>query len=410
MISQRWILLGLLAALTLLGACSADQGEAPKEVATAATPQGHDDANAGGGHDEQKDGEKGHADTPDGGHGEHAEGEEGHEDGEASPLTMSAEQLEAAGVRFETLAPMALGEELRAPGEVLENAYGTTLITPSIPGLVVKRHARLGDEVKAGTLLVTLSSVEVAQAQGELQLAEQEWKRVSALGEQAVSGRRYSEARIAVEQARAKARAYGIGGSGGVGGQFSLSAPHDGRITEDAFTVGERVEPGHTLFRLVDESIVWVDAKLTPENAQRIQVGAEATIVAGDVRLPGKVTLRAHRTAEATRNAIVRIEVANTDDRLHAGDYVDALLKASGTEVQQLAVPTAALVQLEGKTVVFRRTVDGVEPIEVQPGSIVGERTVISAGIVAGDSIAVSGAFTLKSRQLKSQMGEGHAH
>ena len=35
---------------------------------------------------------------------------------------------------------------------------------------------------------------------------------------------------------------------------------------------------------------------------------------------------------------------------------------------------------------------------------------VISAGIVAGDSIAVSGAFTLKSRQLKSQMGEGHAH
>ena len=409
MISQRWILLGLLAALTLLGACSADQGEAQKEVATTAAPQGHEDANAGGGPDEHAKDEKPHGDEPAGGHDEHAEGEEGHEDEEASPLTMSAEQLEAAGVRFETLAPMALGEELRAPGEVLENAYGTTLITPSIPGLVVKRHARLGDEVKAGTLLVTLSSVEVAQAQGELQLAEQEWKRVSALGEEAVSGRRYSEARIAVEQARAKARAYGIGGNGG-GGQFSLSAPHDGRITEDAFTVGERVEPGHTLFRLVDESIVWVDAKLTPENAHRIKVGSDATIVVGDARLPGKVTLRAHRTAEATRNAIVRIEVANTDDRLHAGDYVDALLKASGTEVQQLAAPTAALVQLEGKTVVFRRTHDGVEPVEVQPGSIIGDRTVISAGIVAGDSIAVSGAFTLKSRQLKSQMGECHAH
>jgi cobalt-zinc-cadmium efflux system membrane fusion protein len=401
MISRRWILLGLLAALTLLGACSADQGDAPKEVAAAA--QGH------GEHEDGEKGKEGHADEPDAGHAdEHAEGEGGHQDEEASPLTLSAAQLEAAGVRFETLAPMTLGEELRAPGEVLENAYGTTLITPSIPGLVVKRHARLGDEVKAGTLLVTLSSVEVAQAQGELQLAEQEWKRMSELGEQAVSGRRYSEARVAVEQARAKARAYGVGG--GVGGQFSLSAPHDGRITEDDFTVGERVEPGHTLFRLVDESIIWVDAKLTPENAQRIEVGAEATIVAGDARLPGKVTLRAHRTAEATRNAIVRIEVANTDDRLHAGDYVDALLKASGTDAQQLAAPTAALVQLEGKTVVFRRTADGVEPVEVQPGSIVGDHTVISAGIAVGDSIAVSGAFDLKSRQLKSQMGEGHAH
>jgi cobalt-zinc-cadmium efflux system membrane fusion protein len=390
MIVQRWMVLGLLAALTLLGACSSEQADNPAQAASATAAPEHDEAE-GDGHDE------------------HAEGEEGHEE-EASPLKLSAEQLDAAGIKFETLAPMTLGEELRAPGEVLENAYGTTLITPSIPGLVVKRHARLGDEVKAGTLLVTLSSVEVAQAQGELQLAEQEWKRVSALGEEAVSGRRYSEARIAVEQARAKARAYGIGGSGGAGGQFTLSAPHDGRITEDEFVVGERVEPGHTLFRLVDESIVWVDAKLTPENAHRIEVGSEATVVAGDARLPGKVTLRAHRTAEATRNAIVRIEVANTGDVLHAGDYVDALLKASGTAAERLAVPTAALVQLEGKTVVFQRTADGVEPVEVQVGSIVGERTEITAGLAAGDSIAVTGAFTLKSRQLKSQMGEGHAH
>ena len=74
------------------------------------------------------------------------------------------------------------------------------------------------------------------------------------------------------------------------------------------------------------------------------------------------------------------------------------------------AVPTAALVQLEGKTVVFQRTADGVEPVEVQVGSIVGERTEITAGLAAGDSIAVTGAFTLKSRQLKSQMGEGHGH
>ena len=391
MIVQRWMVLGLLAALTLLGACSSEQADNPAQAASATAAPGHDNAEG----DDDRD--------------EHAEGEEGHEE-EASPLKLSAEQLDAAGIKFETLAPMTLGEELRAPGEVLENAYGTTLITPSIPGLVVKRHARLGDEVKAGTLLVTLSSVEVAQAQGELQLAEQEWKRVSALGEEAVSGRRYSEARIAVEQARAKARAYGIGGSGGAGGQFTLSAPHDGRITEDEFVVGERVEPGHTLFRLVDESIVWVDAKLTPENAHRIEVGSEATVVAGDARLPGKVTLRAHRTAEATRNAIVRIEVANTGDVLHAGDYVDALLKASGTAAERLAVPTAALVQLEGKTVVFQRTADGVEPVEVQVGSIVGERTEITAGLAAGDSIAVTGAFTLKSRQLKSQMGEGHAH
>jgi cobalt-zinc-cadmium efflux system membrane fusion protein len=329
-----------------------------------------------------------------------------HGEDEISPLQMSAEQLDEAGVKFATLAPMVLSEELRAPGEVLDNAYGTTLITPSIPGLVVARHARLGDEVKAGAVLVTLSSVEVAEAQGALQLAEQEWKRVQTLGTEAVSGRRYAEARIAAEQARAKARAYGVGGKGSGGGQFTLSAPHAGRITEDAFTVGERVEPGHALFRLVDESVVWVDAKLTPENAHRIAVGTEATIEVEGARLPGKVTQQSHRTAEATRNSVVRIEVANTGDRLHSGDYVDALLKVSGGSVAQLAVPTGALVQLEGQTVVFRRTAEGVEPVEVQVGSIIGEHTVVTAGLESGDSVAVEGAFTLKSRQLKSQIGE----
>lgn len=404
----RTILLASAATVLLtLGACSDKSSSAAggktDEHAESSKEANHDEGAKGHGEEAGHAEEKGGHDEEEGGHDEH--GEE-----ESAPLNMSAEQLEAAGIKFSALAPMALGEELRAPGEVLDNAYGTTLITPSIPGLVVKRHARLGDEVKAGTVLVTLSSVEVAEAQGDLQLAEQEWKRVQELGSEAVSGRRYAEARIAAEQARAKARAYGVGGKGSGGGQFTLSAPHDGRITEDAFTVGERVEPGHTLFRLVDESIVWVDAKLTPENAHRIAVGTEATIVVEGARLPGKVTQQAHRTAEATRNAIVRIEVVNTGDRLHSGDYVDALLKASGDSSEKLAVRTAALVQLEGKTVVFRRTADGVEPVEVEVGPIVGEHTVITAGLSAGDSIAVEGAFTLKSRQLKSQMGEGHAH
>src|SRR3546814_14610812 len=76
------------------------------------------------------------------------------------------------------LQPSAVSEELRAPGEVLDNAYGTTLITPRVEALIVRRHARLGEEVPDGAPLVTLSSVDVADAQAELRIAEQEWERV----------------------------------------------------------------------------------------------------------------------------------------------------------------------------------------------------------------------------------------
>ena len=341
--------------------------------------------------------------------------EHGEEGGTAGPVKMDDAALKAAGITLQTLHPSSLSEELRAPGEVVDSAYGTTLITPRVAALVVRRHARLGDEVRAGAPLATLASVEVSDAQADLRIAEQEWRRVSALGREAVAGRRINEAKIAVDRARAKAQAYGLPGSssGSVNGQFTLSAPHAGRITEDEFVVGERIEPGKALFRLVDESTVWVDATLPSGTVSRIEAGSPATVVIGGQRIAGKVLRSAHRTSDATRTASVRIEVPNKDDRLHGGDFVEVYFDAGSSasvdngSITELTVPTEALVQLQGETVVFRRNAAGaLEPVPVRIGEAIGDRTMVREGVKAGDVVVASGAFTLKSQMLKSQLGE----
>lgn len=390
--------LAALLALTL-AACGADTTE-PSAIATSSEegsePVHTDDAD----HDEDAEHEE----------GEHADGE--HEEG-AEPIRMDAAALEAAGIRLARLDEAALSEQLQAPGEVVDDAYGTTLITPRVEALVVRRHARLGDDVAAGAPLVTLSSVEVAQAQGALAIAEQDWQRVQSLGREAVSGRRYQEAQITVEQARATARAYGLPGTaaGHANGEFTLTAPHAGRLTEDSFVVGERIEPGRTLFRLVDESTVWVDATLPADQARRVVIGSVAQVVLGQDRLTGKVVQRAHRTSDNTRTALIRVEVANEGDRLHGGDYVEVYLDAGGDAAPSLSVPTEALVQLEGENVVFRQTPDGaITPVAVRAGAVVGDRTVIEDGVAVGDTIVVEGAYVLKAQLLKAQLGEGHAH
>jgi cobalt-zinc-cadmium efflux system membrane fusion protein len=344
---------------------------------------------------------------------EHLDAAGEHADEAESPLRMTAAEQASAGLRVEILAPMRLGEVLQAPGEVVDNAYGVTLITPRVEALVLRRHAKLGDEVAVGAALVTLSSVEVAEAQGELSIAEQEWKRVQALGRDAVSGRRYTEAAVAVEQARAKARAYGLPASvtKAANGEFTLVAPHAGRLTEDDFVIGQRIEPGDTLFRLVDESTVWVDATLPAEVARRIVVGKDATVVAAGVRLRGRVVQSAHRTAEDTRNAHVRVEVPNDGDLLHAGDFVEVSLSAAGSGIDQLAVPTEAIVQLQGQTVVFReRTAEEFEPVPIKVGAVVADHTIVTDGVTAGDRVVVVGTYALKARMLKAQLGEGHGH
>lgn len=344
------------------------------------------------------------------GHAAEAEHGEGEHEAGAAELRMNDAELKAAGVTLETLAPGAIGEELRAPGEVVDNAYGTTLITPSVEAIVVSRHAKLGDEVAAGAALVTLASAEIAEAYGEQVIAEQDLKRVQALGREAVSARRWQEAEVAAQQARAKVRTYTGAGSASSNGEFTLNAPHAGRITQDDFLVGERVESGRTLFRLVDESIVWVDARLPSLMAGRVPVDSPAQVVVGEKRIAGKVVQRAHRTAEETRNTLLRVEVPNEGDVLHAGDYVDVYVDAPGAGGELLSVPTAAIVQMSGEASVFRRDADGsIEPVAIRAGEVVGDRTIVQDGLAAGDAIVATGAFDLKARILKSQMGEGHA-
>ena len=106
----------------------------------------------------------------------------------------------------------------------------------------------------------------------------------------------------------------------------------------------------------------------------------------------------------------IRIEVANIDDHLHAGQFVEAEI-VSGTTQPALAVPREAVTLIEGESTVFKLE-EGhefhAETIEVGP--TIGDWIVVRGGLAAGDEIAVTGVFHLKSLLLKSSLGEGHAH
>jgi len=334
----------------------------------------------------------------------------------ANPLALDAKAIKDAGIVLDKAAPRALTDELKAPGEVKADAYSTVLVSPRVESQVLARKAKLGDVVKAGAPLVVLSSVQVAETQGALIVAEQDWQRIASLGLQAVSARRYNEAKVQRDQARAKLRAYGLSdgqiggllrkGSAGADGSFELLAPATGRVTTDEFLVGERVESGRTLFTLVKEDSVWVVAQMTPADAERVKPDAQARILVHDTAIPGKVVQRSHQTDERTRTVPVRIEVDNRQDLLHPGELVEARI-AAGSAVQKLAVPAEAIVLLQNQPTVFLAKGNGqFEPAPVMVGDTRDGWTVITQGLKAGDTYVRKGAFALKARLLRSQLGE----
>jgi len=338
---------------------------------------------------------------------------------EGGAVDISVAQQRVAGIVVETLQARSLAAEISAPGEVKLNAYLTRKVSPRITAQIMQRHVRLGEQVTIGQPLVTLSSVEMAEAQGALQVAEREWRRVESLGKSTVSERRYTEARVAQQQARSRVSAYGMtggqitallaGNKGSADGTFQLLAPQAGTVIRDEFVEGEYVEPGRELFEISDESHIWVEANLTPEEAIGVKSDSHARVRVGDSWFEGRVIQAHHVLDEITRTLAVRIEVANPDEQLHPGLFVDTRIVGSDL-VDVFAVPEDAVLRSpDGDWAVFIEEAPGrFESLEVEVIRTLNRLAVIE-GVSAGARVVTEGAFFVQSEIAKSGF-EIHNH
>ncbi len=349
-----------------------------------------------------------------------AQDEHDHEEQEIEFIAMTADERMAAGISTGTVTSRTLSEQVRMPAEVVVNAYQSANVTTRIRAQVVARHAKLGEVVEEDQRLATLSSVEMAEAQGALVLADSEWQRVSALGKQAVSERRYTEADIARRQALAKVLAYGMtmveanqllssGNAALATGQFDLLSPQKGTILSDNFIVGELIEPGRVLFRISDESTLWVEASTAPSELAHFEIGAAARVAHGDDHwIDGRVVQLHHQLDETTRRQGIRIEVDNDNDHLHPGQFVEAEV-STGEGPTVLAIPDGSITLIKGVSTVFKLEGNAeFHPQAVVTGRSAGGWTEIRRGLAEGDEIAIDGVFHLKSLILKSSIGDEH--
>ena len=346
------------------------------------------------------------------GHEEEGCEEGGHE--EAGVINLTPEQITTAGIEVTELALSDVANTFTAPGEVQLNDYRTVKITPRISAQIIKRHALLGDNVVVDQPLVTLSSVEMAEAEGELIVAEREWLRVKSLGRKVVSDKRYTEARVNRDQAKARVRAYGMSneqinslldpkGKTVADGTFSLVATLEGRILHDDFIIGERVEPGRELMVIADESVMWVEARVRPEDAGQIRTGNPSTIYMNDIAMPATVSQIYHTLDETTRTLAVRLEVENIDDHLHPGMFVNARIQTDNKQ-QALSMPEAAVLRSpdgDWQVLVEQDEAGEFKSAEVELEYVSDGRAVIT-GIEPGTRVVTEGAFFVQSEMLKS--------
>ena len=356
------------------------------------------------------------------GHAESDGHDHAHAEEEPGEVHLRPEQRRTLGIRTERLELRSLGETLRAPGEVRLNAYASAQIAPRVDAQVIQRHARLGDHVEIGQPMVTLSSVEMAEAQGNLVFAEREWQRVRQLDKTLVSDSRHLEALVTRQQARARVIAYGMTpgqvdellrrGASRADGSFVLLAPQAGTVVSDDFILGEVIVAGRTLFAISDESVRWIQARMPPADAARATIHNPVRVSNGEEWLDGRVIQIHHEIDEETRTQALRVEVPDPDHQLHPGDFVDVEVHA-GQGQSVMALPEAAVYEAVASEATGVRSPDGDWQVFVagdEPGAYVPKAVrlirstgglAVIEGLPVGTEVVTHGAFFLASELAK---------
>ncbi len=349
------------------------------------------------------------------------EDEHGHEDGEESRVQLTEEQMRIAGIVVEPLSLRSLPIEIEAPGEVKLNDYASSQVTPRIEGQITARLVKLGDHVKKGQPMVTLSSAPMAEAQARAIVASKEWQRIKKLGTQVVSEQALIESRINFQQSQAKLLAYGMtqqqvskqlkgSSASAADGSFTLLSPQDGTVIHDDFIVGKMIEAGDLLFEITDESTLWVEAQVNPQLISELIIGTPGRVRFGNKWIEGKVIQAHHDLDEKTRTLGIRLEIPNPDDHLHPGQFVTARFQVGETGKAVLTLPVEAVLRSpDGDWQVFIEEKTGeFEPREVE---IVREMPalIVIEGLEPGTRVVTKGAFFVQSELAKSSF-EVHNH
>jgi cobalt-zinc-cadmium efflux system membrane fusion protein len=103
----------------------------------------------------------------------------------------------------------------------------------------------------------------------------------------------------------------------------------------------------------------------------------------------------------------VRCTLDNADGRLKPQMYATAMIR-EGQPRQVVVVPSGAIQTIDGRPSVFVAEAGGRFRLRaVATGQVFGAQVEIRSGLDAGERIAVTGSFVLKSEWLKSATVEG---
>lgn len=303
------------------------------------------------------------------------------------------------------VAPVAMHtftDGLQAIGTA--QARESIVLTPKVADTIRRIRFESGDRVRAGQVLVEMSSVEQAADLAEVNAsnaaAQEDLRRYQELYDRGFASQaRLDTVRAAADAAQARANA---GGSRIA--DRTIRAPFAGVVGLRTASPGQYMRPGDQIGTLDDVSEIKLDFTVTETQLSRVVAGVELvarTAAYPDRTFTGNIANVDSRVDPNTRTVRVRAILPNADGTLRPGMLMTVDVRSNPR--QALAIPEIAILdQIDGAFVYRVVTQEGaqtVELLQIRTGQRSGGMAEVLEGLNAGDQVITEGVQSVRPGQ-----------
>lgn len=322
-----------------------------------------------------------------------------------------------------------LADKLKVPSQIEIDEQKLVRVGANVTGRIVEVLAKLGDEVKAGTVLARIAGPELTQAQlaylrenSQMQLADRAATRAKQLYAADVIGaaelqRRESELQVSRAEfsaAKDQLRILGVDDKamndllrrGQILPSVPITSSKAGIVVERNVSIGQVVQPADRLFTVADLSIVWATGDVPEHIARHVMEGQHVEIqvpALGDITFDGVIIFVADTVNPLTRTVMVRTEVENPERKLKPAML--AKMHITENPHKSLVVPDSAVVREANVDYVFVDQGNNVfKRIPVELGHEIGNLRPVLAGLTDEHNIVLEGAFHLDNERKLAEL------
>lgn len=299
--------------------------------------------------------------------------------------------------------------KLKLYGKIMPAINGSAQIIAPQNGFVISLNVGIGESVGKGQVMAVIEqnlnaseqiqiSTEKSNADAEYEASKKEFDRLKSI-EDIVSKKDFQQAQIRYNTATVNKKVYDNLTSNN-SKLITIKSPIDGVVDNFNLAIGQQVKQGDNIFNVFDIKKLKVEAQIFDRDMGKITK---------DVKFFVECVQQNHTTESArlvafgnvvnpvNQSSQVILEIDNSQGMFKPGQFVNVDVMAQ-SENKKLVVPTSAITDINGKSVVFiHHEPEVFKVVYVQLGESNSETTVILNGLKENERVVTSGTYQIKS-------------